>query len=378
MTAKKKSPPLWVLIMAGGSGTRFWPVSRRDRPKQFLPPGGGAPGGKASGDGPTLLGETARRLKGLVPPERTLIAGSQGHGRLIRKILPGVPARNIILEPEGRNTAPCIGLAAHLIAQRAPDAIMVVLPSDHHIRRPARFRGLLRRAARIAAEEDAIVTLGIPPTAPETGFGYIERGRRIAPMGKTEAYAVKRFTEKPRPAAARRYLAAGKYYWNGGYFIWSVRRAIAELDRHLPEAKNHLRRAAQAIRKRDRAAFRRAFKRCPAISIDYAVMEKVKDLIVLPADIGWDDLGSWTALRNLLPKDAGGNLWLLPKGSAAEAVDAKGLIVRTDKRLVAALGVENLIVIETEDVLLLCHVDRAQEVGDLVRRLGGRKLDKFV
>ncbi|MDA1000533.1 MAG: mannose-1-phosphate guanylyltransferase [bacterium] len=378
MTAEKNSPPLWAVVMAGGSGTRFWPVSRQDRPKQFLPPGGGVPGGKASADGLTLLEETLRRLKGLVPPEQTLIIGSQGHGSLIRKMLPGVPARNIILEPEGRNTAPCIGLAAHLISARAPEAVMAVLPSDHHIRRPVRFRKLLRRAARIAAEEDAIVTLGIPPTAPETGFGYIERGRGIAPMDKTGAYAVKRFTEKPRLAAARRYLAAGKYYWNGGYFIWRAGRAIAELDRHLPKAKNHLRQAAEALRKRDRAAFHRAFKKCPSISIDYAVMEKAKNIIVLPADIGWNDLGSWTALRNLLPKDAGGNLWLLPKGSVAEAVDAKGLIVRSGKPLVAALGVENLIVIETGDALLLCHTDRAQEVGDLVRRLGGRKSGKFV
>jgi mannose-1-phosphate guanylyltransferase len=385
----KSKPSLWAVIMAGGSGTRFWPESRAGRPKQFLPPGGGPPGGKkgrgatdkkkgGKPDNDSLLAQSAARLKGLVAPERILVIGSAAHRRLIHETLPGVPRRNIALEPEGRNTAPCLGLAARIIEDREPGAVMAAFPADHHIARPATLRRLIRAAARLAADRDAIVTLGLKPSAPETGYGYIQRGAKIPLAGKTEAYAVHRFTEKPTLARARRFVSSGRYYWNGGIFIWRAERALREIGRSLPKTARHIERAAAAFRKGKTAEFNRAFKACESISIDYAVMEKGRGLIVLPADMGWDDVGSWTALRSVLPLDGAGNVWILPEGGSVLAEDARGLIVRSSKSLVAAVGVENLIVIESDDALLICRADRAQSVGDIVRQLREKGLGRHL
>ena len=373
------TPPVWAVIMAGGSGTRFWPESRAGRPKQFLPPGGLQPGKiSVEKNNASLLEQSANRMKGLVPTERILIIGSAAHRRLIAETLPGIPRRNVILEPEGRNTAPCLGLAAHIIETREPGAVMAAFPADHHIARPGALRQLIRAAARLAGERDAVVTLGIKPTGPETGYGYIERGEKLPAPGKTEAYGVRRFTEKPTLARAKKFVASGRYYWNGGIFIWRAARAIEEIERRLPETSRHIEQAAQALRKRKTADFARAFKAAESISIDYAVMEKLSDLIVLPADMGWNDVGSWTALREVLPLDGAGNVWMVPEGGRVLTDEARGLIVRSSKPLVAALGVENLIVIESEGVLLLCHADRAQSVGSLVKQLKANRLGRHL
>lgn len=376
-----KKPPLWAVIMAGGIGARFWPASRRERPKQFLPPGGGHPDGvqaKREMGRDTLLRRTANRLQGLVPSERILVIASCGHRRLIRESLPELPVRNVILEPDGRNTAPCLGLAAHLIEAREPGALMAAFPADHHISRPTSLRRLVRTGARIAAERDAIVTLGMKPTGPETGYGYIQRGKAVPAPGGTEAYAVRRFTEKPSLAHARKYVASGSYDWNAGIFIWRAARVIKELDRHIPETARSIARAATAFRQRKRDAFARAFKVCQSISIDYAVMERARGLIVLPADIGWNDVGSWSALRNILPLDDNENLWILPRGGSAHAENARGLIVRSSKPLVAALGVSDLVVVETDDALLICRTESAQSVGQMIKTLRRKGFGKFL
>ncbi|OGL61069.1 MAG: hypothetical protein A3I72_07065 [Candidatus Tectomicrobia bacterium RIFCSPLOWO2_02_FULL_70_19] len=372
-------PKLWAVIMAGGSGTRFWPVSRARRPKQFLPPGGGSPsapkGRQAQG---SLLALTVERLKGLVPPERTLIAGSAAHRRLIREALPDVPPSRIILEPEGRNTAPCLGLAAHLIDGWEPGSIMAAFPADHHIGRPAALRRLVRAGALLAGLRDAIVTLGVPPQWPETGYGYIEAGRKFRIPGGGEACAVQRFIEKPPLAQARRFLASGGYYWNAGIFVCRPERLTGEIDRRIPETGKLLRRAATALRQRQQAAFARAFRACQPISVDYAVMEHANGVVVLPAEMGWSDLGSWTVLRRLLPQDESGNLWLVPRNTRPVSLDSRNLIVRSSKPLVAALGVENLVLIETEDALLLCGGNRDQSVGDLVKKLLAEGYARFL
>jgi mannose-1-phosphate guanylyltransferase len=380
----RETLPLWAVVMAGGIGTRFWPVSRAGRPKQFLPLGGEPPektprktSRNTSGNiRNSLLVLTVDRLTGLIPPERTLVIGGADHRRLIREALPKIPARNIILEPEGRNTAPCLGLAAHIIEGREPGAVMAAFPADHHIARPAALRRLIRTAARLAAGEDAIVTLGMKPTGPETGYGYIQRGKKRP--GKTGAYAVRRFTEKPTLARAKKFASSKTYYWNSGIFIWRAARAVEEIAHRIPKTARALERAASALRKRNRAAFARAFKSCESISIDHAVMERARGLIVIPADIGWDDVGSWPALRGVLPVDGEGNLWMLPKGGTAHAENSSGLIVRSTKPLVATLGVEDLIVIETDEVLFLCRADSAQSVGDLVKTLRRKGLGKFL
>jgi len=374
----KRNVPLWALIMAGGSGTRFWPESRAGRPKQFLPPGGTRPGKKTGSETDSLLLQTAAHLKGLIPPERILVIGSANHRHIIREILPEIPARNIVFEPEGRNTAPCLGLAAQIIEARDPGAVMAAFPADHHISRPSTLRRLVRVAASLARDRDAIVTLGLKPTGPATGYGYIQRGKMLPAPGRTEAYAVRQFIEKPSHARAQRFVSSGHYYWNGGIFIWRAARAIREIERGLPETGRRLELAAEALRNRKSVAFARHFKACDAISIDYAVMESACDLIVLPSDMGWSDVGSWTALRGVLPLDGAGNVWMVPKGGHVHAEGTRGLIVRTTKPLVAALGVENLIVIETEDVLLLCHADSAQSVGELIKKLGKKGLKRYL
>lgn len=354
--------------MAGGSGTRFWPVSRKSRPKQFLPPGGGAP---SKAPGPSLLELTLRRIKGLAPPERTLIMASGAHKKFLANL--HLPKGGVIYEPEARNTAPCLGMAAHLIESREPGALMCALPADHFIGKTRAFRKLIKAGAELASERDAIVTLGLPPRSPETGFGYIERERRLPLPGEIKAFTVKRFREKPPLAQARKYAASGKHYWNSGIFILKATRVIDELGVHLPRTSASLRQASSAYQKRDAASFSKFFKRCESISIDRAVMEKTRGLVVLPADIGWSDLGAWPALQGVLPRDEAGSIWMLPKGSKTKAIDARNLIVRSSKQFVAAIGVEDIIVVETDDALLICSSENAQRIGEMVKSLSQNK-----
>ncbi|MDE0332917.1 MAG: sugar phosphate nucleotidyltransferase [Nitrospinae bacterium] len=362
---RRSTPPLWAVIMAGGSGTRFWPVSKNAMPKQFLPPGGGIPPRNA---GPTLLELTLKRARGFAPPERTLVMASAAHKKFLRNL--EIPKRNVVHEPEGRNTAPCLGLAARLIESREPGALMCAVPADQHVGKTREFQKLIRAGARLARAHDSIVSLGAPPHSPETGFGYIERGERVTPTGEIEAFRAKRFREKPPLAQARRYAASGKHYWNSGIFISRAACLIEELESRLPRLGAVLCRAASAYAKRDTAAFAKLWKKCESISIDHAVMEKSRNLIVLPADVGWSDLGTWPALRGVLARDEAGNVWILPKGGRTESIDAKNLIVRSNKKLVAAVGVEDVIVVETDDALLICSIADAEKIGEMVKNLG--------
>ncbi len=350
--------------MAGGSGTRFWPVSRKAKPKQFLPPGGGIPQKNA---GPSLLELTLRRARGLAPPERTLIMASAAHRKFFRNL--DIPKRNIVYEPEARNTAPCLGLAARLIESREPGAAMCALPADQFIGETRAFRKLIKAGAALASEHGAIVSLGVTPHSPETGFGYIERGRRITGAKEIEAFRAKNFWEKPPLARATQYAASGKHYWNSGIFISRAARLIDELEAHLPRLSAILSRAASAFDKRDAASFEKFWVKCESISIDHAVMEKTRNLIVLPAEVGWSDLGSWPAIRGVLPRDEAGNLWMLPQGGKTKSIDARNLIVRSNKKFVAAIGVENLILIETDDALLVCSITDAQKIGEMIKNL---------
>ena len=364
---RHSTPPLWAVIMAGGSGTRFWPVSRKSKPKQFLPPGGGVPQNVA---GPSLLDATLGRARGLAPPERTLVMASAAHRKLLRKL--DIPKRNVVYEPAARNTAPCLGLAARIIEMREPGAAMCAVPADQFVGKTREFRKLVKAGARLASEHGAIVSLGAPPHSPETGFGYIERGRRITPPGEIEAFRAKRFREKPPLAQARRYAASGKHYWNSGIFVSRAAHLIEELEAHSPRLSAALSRAASAFDKRDTAAFAKSWAKCESISIDYAVMERTRNLVVLPADVGWSDLGTWPALRGVLPRDEEGNVWILPRRGKTEYIDAKNLIVRSNKKFVAAVGVEDIIIVETDDALLICRVADAEKIGEMLKNLGGK------
>ena len=369
---RRSTPPLWAVIMAGGSGTRIWPVSRKAKPKQFLPPGGGIPPKNA---GPSLLELTLRRSRGFAPPERTLVMASAAHKKFLRNL--GIPKRNVVYEPAPGNTAPCLGLAARLIESREPGAFMCAVPADQFIGKTREFRKLIRAGARLAREHESIVSLGITPHSPETGFGYIERGERIVSSDEIEAFLARRFREKPPLATAKRYASSGKHYWNSGIFVSQAARLLDELDTHLPRLSATLRRAASAYEKRDSAAFSKSWAKCEPMSIDHAVMEKSRKLIVLPADVGWSDMGAWPALRGVLPRDEDGNVWILPGGGESESIDAKNLIIRSNKKFVAAVGVEDLIVVETEDALLICSVADAEKIGEMVKQ-HGKKGGRFL
>jgi mannose-1-phosphate guanylyltransferase len=343
------------LILAGGRGTRFWPKSRTRTPKQLLP----------FLSDRSLLQETVERLNPTIPPERIWILTNEHLRKEIRRQLPEVPSRQILAEPAARNTAPCLGLASRIVFDQDPRAVLGVFPADHHIGRPAAFRRLLKPAF-LAAEEGHLVTLGIPPRWPETGYGYLEFPSEAQP-GDARPWPLRSFREKPDAKTARRFLAAGRFYWNAGMFFWRAGVFLDALRRHLPRTAAILASLPSFTHRGFTAALRKGFPLCEGISVDYAVMEKAGNVVGIPAgDIGWNDLGSWQAVYELLPRDAQGNVAraaeLLAAGSEGNYVEANG-------KLVALLGVRDLVIVEAPGVLLVADRARAQQVGDLVKKL---------
>ncbi len=354
----------YAVIMAGGSGTRFWPLSRRKHPKQLL---------ELFGRG-TLLGQTVARIRDFIPPARTYIFTNEVVRGEVARRLPGIPSAQIVAEPAARNTAPTIGLAAHEILARDRDGLMVVLPSDHVILKPAAFRRALGTACRLAATEGRSVTLGLRPTRPDTGYGYVRLGRLEARAGGQEVYRVEKFTEKPPLRLARRYLASGRYLWNGGMFIWRASTLIANLERYKPEMARALAQIAAAGGVRSRPTLRRLYPRLEAISIDYALMEKLSDLFAVAADLGWSDVGSWAVAYELKAKDREGNV----KPKASVGIDSHGNLIVSPRKVVVTVGVHNLVIVETDDALLVCARERSQDVGKAVQELERRGLEKLL
>lgn len=363
----------YPVILAGGRGTRFWPLSRKRRAKQLL-----ALDGKQ-----TMIQQTVARLLPLAPPKRFWVITNNDLQREVVRQLPGLDRRRILAEPVGRNTAPAIGLAAFLLLRSDPDAIIGMFPSDHVIEDEKRYREVLAKGVRIAAAGENIVVLGIPPTRPETGYGYIEAGTTA---GAGDAMRVRRFTEKPDAERAAGFLAAGNYFWNSGMFLWSARTLADALREHLPKTAPLLEQIASTFGTRKfTATFRRLYPKCDNISIDYAVLEprsakgeQASNIFCLPADFGWNDLGSWTALHEhhtSRQKPADGNLI---GGNGIFTLDAAGNYIHAPGKFVAAVGVSNLVVVETDDALLITTRERAQDVGKVVKFLDEKKLHKLV
>lgn len=344
----------YAVIMAGGSGTRFWPASRAAQPKQLL--------ALAPGDDRSLLRATAERIRPLVPAERVFVVTSEALADATAAELEGVPRANILAEPSGRNTAPCIGWAASVIRRRDPKAVMMVLPADHHIREEDVFLTVLQRGIDAAAQ-GPLVTVGIEPTRAETGYGYLEMG---APV-QDGVHIARRFVEKPNRQRAEQLLAAGGYLWNSGMFFFRVDRILAAIEEHLPGLAEGLGSFdAAAAEGREDEAVRAGYSALPSVSIDHGVMEKASEVWVVPGSFGWSDLGSWTTAWELSPKDDAGNAL----SATALTEDARGNFVSASpKKLVALVGVEDLVVVDTPDALLVVPRERAQDVRAIVEAL---------
>jgi mannose-1-phosphate guanylyltransferase len=347
---------MFAVIMAGGRGTRFWPRSRKRRPKQLLPILGEK----------TILEQTVDRILPLCGWERLVVVAEVEQAPLIKKVLPKLPDGQLLIEPLGKNTAPCIGLAALFLAEGDPEAAMVVLPADHHIADVRDFQDTLRAAVQAAQEGERLITLGIPPTFPETGYGYIEKGDPVSQIGPRPVWAVKAFHEKPDRKKAEAMLSSGRFYWNSGMFIWTTATILNQLARFTPALYQEL----LALKKRRhrpgwKKALKEAYERMEDISIDYAVMEKADNVLMLEGDFGWNDVGTWEAVYQLKEKNEAGNSTQGP----VIALDSRGCLVYSPRKLVALLGVENLVVVETADALLVCPRERSQEVKKIVERL---------
>jgi mannose-1-phosphate guanylyltransferase len=345
-------PDIYCILMAGGSGTRFWPASRRKRPKQFLP---------IAGD-ESLLSQTWERVQGFVPPERTLVVTTADQVDEVRKALPELPPLNLLVEPEARSTGPCVALAAFEVRRRAPDSVQVVLPADHVIRPRESFQRTLRAAAREANQSGALIVCGIQPSFPATGFGYVQVGEIVRQVEGQAVYRVQRFVEKPDARTAQRFLTEGGYYWNAGIFIWHTDAILRAIEKWMPPTHEAL---AGAHRGLD---ISEAYRALEAVSIDVGVLERAANVRLLPIDYFWSDVGSWTALGEVADADERGNS--VSGGVELVAEDSDGCIVHADKdQVVALLGVKDLIVVHSGNATLVLPRERAQEVRRIVERL---------
>jgi len=362
----------YPVILAGGRGTRFWPLSRKKRAKQML-----ALDGKQ-----TMIQQAISRLLPLAPARKVWVITNEDLRPAILKQLPKLAKRQVLPEPAGRNTAPAIGLAAFLLERENPEAVLGLFPSDHVIEDDARYQATIARGVEIAAAGANIVVLGIRPNRPETGYGYIEAGS-AAPDG---ALRVRRFTEKPDAAKAAQFLAAGNYFWNSGMFLWSAQTLSDAMREHLPKTAAILEEIASAWGKNKFAAtFRKRYPKCENISVDYAILEPRSakgendaNIFCLPADFGWNDLGSWTALHeHQTAKNHPANDNVIT-GGGIFTLNSSGNYIHAPGKFIAAVDVKDLVVVETDDALLITTRQNAQDVGKVVKYLDEKKMDKLV
>lgn len=353
---------LHAVVMAGGSGTRFWPQSRRNRPKQLLSLAGQE----------TMLQATVARVASLVGGERTWIVTSERLSEETQRQAPNVPAGNLLQEPCGRNTAPCVGWAALELLNRDADATMLVIPADHVIQPESAFQEAVQRAVELVEREPSrLVLFGVAPTYPATGYGYMERGEALS----ADAYRVARFREKPERATAQTFVDSGRYYWNCGIFVWKAATIVEQLDRFEPEMMQRLESIVHAAEAERSTVIQREFPLVKSISIDFAVLEKAQDVCVLPATFDWDDVGSWRSLERLLARDSEGNTVDGPFVS----VESTGCIVRTSPdHLVTAIGVEGLIIVHTPDATLVANKNDENAIRKLVDLIAERGYGNYL
>ena len=356
----------YAVIMAGGIGSRFWPASRKAQPKQFLNVFGSD----------TLIQSTIARLQGLIPPERCLIVTHERYVEQTQEQLPAVPDANILAEPISRNTAPCITYAAVKLAERDPEATMVVLPADHVIRNVDRFHSTLRTALDAAQEPGALVTIGIDPTYPATGYGYIQYdGPTDFDADGVEAYPVRTFAEKPDRSTAERFIDSGDFLWNSGMFIWRADTILDQVECHLPDTHAAFQSLPAAVdTDEEPKAVQQAFQNSPSISIDYGVMEQATTVYVVPGTFEWNDVGDWRAVYDLSAKDELGNVI---DGNVITH-DSSRCYIQGSDRLVVLVGMHDTVVVDTDDAVLVCNRENTQQVKQVVEYLHSHQLDAYV
>lgn len=346
---------VYALVLAGGTGTRLWPHSRSQRPKQFLSLSGEA----------TMLQATVARTNTLIPPDRVYVATNEAYVPLVAEQLPDLPVEQILAEPAGRGTAPCIGLAALHMLRRDRNAVMVVLSADHRILHADRLCSALEVATQ-AAYDGKLVTLGVLPTTPATGYGYIQRGELVGEADGQAIFAVRSFAEKPSVERAHSYLADGDYLWNAGMFIWRADRILEELATHRHLLSYGLKLIGEAIgTERYPETLAAIWGELENVAIDIAVMERTRHAVVIPVDLGWSDVGDWAALAEVLPTDRDGNVII---GNHI-GVDTHNTLVFGNGRVVTTIGVDDFLIIDTPDALLICPRERAQDVKQIVAQI---------
>lgn len=343
-----------ALIMAGGRGERFWPKSRKDLPKQFL---------SLTDDGRTMIQHTVERILPIVEMEDIYIATNKDYKALVMKQLPGIPEENILCEPMGRNTAPCIGLGAVHITKKYEDATMMVLPSDHLIKYNSMFIGTLKDACAIAEKGENLVTIGITPDYPETGYGYIKFNSDSL---EDHAYAVDRFVEKPSLEVAKEYLATEEYLWNSGMFVWKTSTILKNIETYMPDTYKGLMTIRDSIgTSEEGSVLEKEFAAFESESIDYGIMEKAENIYILPGSFGWDDVGSWLAVGRIRKSNEYGNV---VHGNII-TIDSSNCIIEGSKKLIAAVGIEDMIIVDTDDATLICSKDHAGDIKKVIENL---------
>jgi mannose-1-phosphate guanylyltransferase len=350
------------LIMAGGIGSRFWPLSSNKKPKQFL---------NLIDDQRNMIQLTVDRIKEIADSEEIFIATSENYKNDVEKYLPEIPSENISIEPMRRNTAACIGLAALHIEEKHPEATMLILPSDHLISNNEEFINTIRSAAEIAEAGDNLVTIGIEPTRPETGYGYINYNQNQF----KEAYEVNKFTEKPDLKKAIEFIKSGNYLWNSGMFVWKVKTIRKMFKKYMTELDQALENINEVIgTAEEKEITYQEFKKLESISIDYGVMEKDDNIYVVPGSFGWDDIGSWSSLADIKEKDEAGNV---TKGSYL-TIKTNNSIIQAKDKLIAAVGMEDVIIVESEDAILVCNKDNDQDVKELRNLIAEKGMDHLL
>jgi mannose-1-phosphate guanylyltransferase len=356
----------YAMIMAGGGGTRLWPMSRSTTPKQLLP----------LVEDDSMFRVSVQRLAPLFPPEKVYVVTGRKYVDALRADAPEIPAQNFIVEPYGKDSGPAAALGISIIQKRDPQATIAILTADHHIARKDAFRDVLA-AARDLAQKSYIVTLGISPSYPATGFGYIRQGKELEQIGDHKCYESLGFTEKPDPVTAAAFLASGDYTWNSGMFIWKASQAMDEFKRQQPDMHSAFTELSAAIDTPEfDAKLDEIWEKVTKISLDYAVMEGAQNMAVIPVDMGWSDVGSWASLFEVVQLDSSGNFFKTNIPTKV-ILDTENTLVYSNK-LIVTVGVENLVVVETPDAILICHKDRTQDVKEVVNHLKSSGQNQFL